>query len=366
MESIRNSSTNKILQNMNKKIESLEKTVIRYWAWFFLLLMLVIFSVIGQGFFSIRNFQNIIVGTSHLLIIALGWSFVLILGGMDLSVGYVMALVTIIVAKLMSIMYAQGYSETAILIIGLLVGAIISIIPGVVNGWLISRLKAPSFIVTLGIGGIARGLALVISGGMMIGNLPPLISAIGNSGIGYLLESGKIIFQRPENMFKAVQLWPFTLWPCLILLVITHFILSKTRFGRHVYAIGGNLEAAYRAGIPVAHQQTLVYILVSFLAGVSGLLYVMRFASAAPRSGDQLTLEAVAAVIIGGASLLGGKGTIAGALVGSLIIGTLRTGLVILGVQAYWQFAAVGLVVIAAVIIDQLPAYLRAQTKRKE
>jgi ribose/xylose/arabinose/galactoside ABC-type transport system permease subunit len=109
-----------------------------------------------------------------------------------------------------------------------------------------------------------------------------------------------------------------------------------------------------------------VYILVSFLAGVSGLLYVMRFASAAPRSGDQLTLEAVAAVIIGGASLLGGKGTIAGALVGSLIIGTLRTGLVILGVQAYWQFAAVGLVVIAAVIIYQLPAYLRAQTKRKE
>jgi ribose/xylose/arabinose/galactoside ABC-type transport system permease subunit len=149
-------------------------------------------------------------------------------------------------------------------------------------------------------------------------------------------------------------------------LVITHFLLSKTRFGRHVYAIGGNLEAAYRAGIPVAHQQTLVYILVSFLAGVSGLLYVMRFASAAPRSGDQLTLEAVAAVIIGGASLLGGKGTIAGALVGSLIIGTLRTGLVILGVQAYWQFAAVGLVVIAAVIIDQLPAYLRTQTRRKE
>ena len=113
--------------------------------------------------------------------------------------------------------------------------------PGLINGLLISRLKAPSFIVTMGIGGIARGLALVISGGMMIGNLPPLVGSIGNSGVAYLLESGELVFQRPAEMAKALQLWPFSIWPCLILLLVTYFILSQTRFGRHVYAIALDL-----------------------------------------------------------------------------------------------------------------------------
>jgi len=345
-------------------LTAIEKSVTRYWAWYFLLILLMFFSILGPGFLSLRNFQDIIVGSSHLLIVAIGWSFCLISGGMDLSVGYVMALVIVAVARLMNVMYALGVGEPVILAVGILLGISISIIPGWINGFLITRFKAPSFIVTLGMGGIARGLALVVSEGMMIGNLPPLIGRIGNSSFAYLLSTGEIVFKRPIEISKAIELWPFPMWPCLILVIVAYFMLSRTRFGRHVYAIGGKEEAAYRAGVPVDKQKMKVYIFSSFLAGLSGLLYILRFASAAPRAGDSLTLEAVAAVIIGGASLSGGYGSIAGSIVGVLIIGALRTGLVILGVQAYWQFVAVGVVVITAVVIDQFPMFSRRITRK--
>jgi ribose transport system permease protein len=145
----------------------------------------------------------------------------------------------------------------------------------------------------------------------------------------------------------------------VIVAAVCWFILSKTQFGQHLYAIGGNLEAAVRAGIPVQRTLILVYILAAVLAGVAGSLWAARFTSGAANAGETTTLMAIAAVVIGGASLFGGEGTIVGTIVGSLIIATIQFGLVILGVVPFWQYVAVGVVVIVAVIVDQFGRALK-------
>jgi predicted ABC-type sugar transport system permease subunit len=219
--------------------------------------------------------------------------------------------------------------------------------------------KVPAFISTLGIGVLIEGVALLISGGYPVVKQPAYLGMIGNSSILYFWPGhGVSFFKYPETATAAdipniLVILPTVVLLTIIVTAVIWFILAKTQFGQHLYAIGGNMEGAIRAGIPVQKTLIKVYILASILAGIAGVIWSTRFSSGAYNAGETTTMNAIASVVIGGASMFGGEGTIIGTIVGALIIATIQYGLVLLGVVPFWQFIAVGIVVIVAVIVDQ-------------
>lgn len=328
----------------------------RVWAWLFLMILIVFFSVMWPSFLTIRNFQNISINASETLIVALGQTFVIIAGGIDLSVGFVLGLVSVVAAVVMRALNEAGYPQGLILVVGIVAGLIAGFIPGLLNGVLIARLKAPPFIATLGILGVAKCAAFLLSGGQTVGRQPDIVRVLGNNYFVYFTpEQSPTWFNAPEGADLRNVLGVMTL-PLLIMIVtalIAHFVLSATRFGQHTYALGGNREAAKRAGINVNLHTIKLYVVCGLLAALAGLVWTMRFNSGSPIAGDALMLNSVAAVVIGGASLSGGEGNVLGTVVGSLIMAVLYTGLVMLNVPPFWQFGAVGVIIIIAVLVDQ-------------
>jgi predicted ABC-type sugar transport system permease subunit len=335
----------------------------RAWSWVFLLLLIAFFSLSAPGFFSIRNFQSVGVAASQNLIMALGQTFVIISAGIDLSVGYTMGLAAVVAALIMRDMQAAGITPWITLPVGMVAGILVSTTAGIVNGTIIARLKVPSFIVTLGMLGIARGFALILTGGPPVGGQPPAIGMLGNGYLLYYSPHAGVTFWDPPPLEAAqlrymVGLLPHAITLAVVMVIICHLVLSKTLFGQHTYAVGGNLEAARRSGIDVDMHLIKVYAVSGLLAGVAGLLYVARFTSGSANAGEPLLLDSIAAVVIGGASLFGGEGTIIGTVIGALIIAVLQIGFVIQGVNPFWQFVAVGAVIIMAVLIDQARIHL--------
>src|SRR5690242_5674217 len=335
----------------------------QFWAWLFLLTLVVFFSLTGQGFFSLFNFQSIGANMSIVLIMALGQTFVIILGGIDLSTGFVMGLSTV-VAALVMVSLGNSLALPLVVLAGLGAGAVAGLVAGTINGLLIARLGVPPFIVTLGMLGIARGIGFLLSGGLPVS---VQVQGLGQVGNGYLLyyhpQAGLSFLNPPPGLQGAdlrqvVGILPHPLTLMIILVLICHWLLSQTRFGQHTYAIGGNREAALRAGIPVQRHTIQVYMLSALLAAVAGVLYTTRFTNGAANAGDALLLDSIAAVVIGGASLFGGEGRISGTLIGALIIAVIQNGLVILAINPFWQFVAVGTVIILAVLVDQARARL--------
>lgn len=328
------------------------------WSWLFLLLLIIFFSITGQGFLNVFNLQTIGADMSLVLIMALGQTFVIISGGIDLSVGFVMGMASVASALVMSRM---GNSAPLFIVVlaGLAAGLLIGLIPGLVNGLIIARLRVPPFIVTLGMYGIARGTGFILSGGQPISVQRNGVGQLGNGYLLYLLPNGRFnFFQLPTTLqgirpSQIVQLLPYPLLLLVIVVLICVWLLSQTRFGRYTYAIGGNQEAARRAGIPVVRQIILIYLLSALLAALAGVLYTMRFSDGAADVGDPLLINSIAAVIIGGASLFGGEGNILGTVIGALIITIIQNGLIFLGIDPFWQFIAVGAVIILAVLVDQ-------------
>ncbi len=228
------------------------------------------------------------------------------------------------------------------------------------NGVIIAKLKVPAFIVTLGTSFIVRGVALLLSENTTVIGLPQGIRAYGNEALVYLIrgEGGGLYFLAPpevsgELLRRMDRVLPYPVIVTAIVVGIAMFLLHKTQFGRHTYALGGNMEAARRAGIPVDRRVIALYMLSAITAGIAGFLSTLRFTAGSAVIGDPLLLSSIAAVIIGGVSLFGGAGSIIGTVIGSLIIAVLTTGLVMLNVDAFWQFIVVGAVVIIAVLIDQ-------------
>jgi ribose transport system permease protein len=221
-------------------------------------------------------------------------------------------------------------------------------------------LKVPPFIATLGMGYVVYGLALVRAKGIQIAEQPPYLGPIGNGSILYYWPSHGVSFFKvpadalPADLAHITPILPNVVLVALVVAVVIWFILAKTQFGQHIYAIGGNIQAATRAGIPVQSTLTRAYILAAVLGGIAGVLWASRFTSGAANAAETGLLMAVAAVVIGGTSMFGGEGTIVGTVIGALIIATIQYGLVVLGMQPYWQYVAVGIVVIVAVIVDQL------------
>jgi len=333
------------------------------WAWLFLLALIVIFSITGQGFFSLFNFQSIGANMAIIMIMALGQTFVIIAGGIDLSTGFVMGMASVFGAMAMTSWIDPTTTPLPLVVlVGLVAGVGAGMVAGLINGWLIARLQVPPFIVTLGMLGISRGAGFLFSGGMPV---PVKVEGLGQLGNGYLLyyhANTGLTFLSPgpglsgADLRQLVGILPHPLTLMIVLVLICHWVLSRTKFGLYTYAIGGNREAALRAGIPVERHTISIYLLSASLAAMAGVLYNMRFTNGAANAGDALLLDSIAAVVIGGASMFGGEGTIIGTLIGALLIAVIQNGLVILAINPFWQFIAVGIVIILAVLVDRARA----------
>jgi ribose/xylose/arabinose/galactoside ABC-type transport system permease subunit len=334
------------------------------WPWVFFAVLVLIFSIASKmkndvNFLSVRSVQGILEYCVMILLVGLAETFIIITGGIDLSVGWTVGFASVIAAQVMQRLYAAGAPPIEVIGFGVLGGVLVAVLPGLLNGLLVAKVKVPSFIATLGVGTLVEGIALIRSGGYPVAKQPPYLGAIGN---GYLLRfwpgHGFHFFSIPKAATTAdlpdiISLIPIIVVIAVIVTFTCWFILAKTQFGQHLYAIGGNKEASLRAGIPVERTLIKVYILASVLAGITGIIWTSRFTSGAYNAGEPLTMTAIAAVVIGGASLFGGEGTIVGTIIGSLIIATIQYGLVILGVVPFWQYVAVGIVLILAVVVDQ-------------
>jgi len=336
--------------------------IARNWVLLFLLLLVTYFSIMGTNFFSLRNFNNILIASTVTLLLATGETFVIISGGIDLSIGFVMGFVAVSTATVMKHLYAKGtgYPELICILVGCIAGLLLGIIPGFVNGLLVARFRVPPFIATLGMYGIANGVAWKICEGFPVAYLPPVTGKIGNGFIAYYSsKAGFAWFHKPilterADILALKGLVPVSVLVVLILLVIFGFILSKTQFGHHTYAIGGNIDAAIRSGIDVPWHLIKVYIVSSFLASCAGALLVLRFTMGNHTQFSAThELFAIASVVIGGASLMGGVGKIQGTAIGVLLLSTLETGFVIVGIEVFYRYIAVGCILIFAVLIDQ-------------
>lgn len=335
------------------------RMVSRVWAWLFLGLLLAFFSLSAPGFFSVRSFQNIGINASETLIVALGQTFVIIAAGIDLSVGFVMGLVSVVAAVVMRSMHNAGYPQGVILVVGISAGLLVGFIPGLINGVLVAKLKAPPFIATLGMLGIAKCFAFLLAKGQTVGRQPPIVRELGNTYFVYIAPEQPLSFFKPPpdaDLRSVLGVMTLPLLVMIIAALVAHFVLTYTRFGQHTYALGGSRDASLRAGINVDLQTIKIYIVCALMASLAGLVWTMRFNSGSPIAGEALMLNSVAAVVIGGASLFGGEGKILGTVVGSLIMAVLYTGLVMLNVPPFWQFGAVGAIIIIAVLVDQAQA----------
>lgn len=344
-------------------------TLARSWAYLFLLAMVIFFSVTGPGFFSVNNFSNILVTSTLVALMAIGQTYVVITAGIDLSIGWTVGLASVISARSMRDLVNGGMDVPAAILLGVTLALLVALIPGLINGILVARIKVPPFIATLGMFGIVRGAAFLLTDGQqVIGNLPDtlrdVLRAIGNGSLLYFIPGqGLELFTRPTDLPPQVlrgvaSLLPYPVIITAIVVVVFAFILARTQFGRHTYAIGGNQDAAIRAGVNVKRHLIMVYILCAFTAGIAGVLHSFRYTAGAPQAGEAALLQSVAAVVIGGTSLFGGEGKVSGAVVGALIIGVLQTGLVILNIDPLWQFIVVGVVIIVAVLVNQVQATL--------
>jgi ribose transport system permease protein len=222
----------------------------------------------------------------------------------------------------------------------------------------VAKLRVPPFIATFSMYGITYGFAEIISGNVPVHNLPPVVGFIGHGYLLYYLNGKFFFFTKPDNLTaeelkQVVALAPNVVVIMVVFILVFAFILSKTRFGQHTYAIGGGMEAAKRSGINVPRHLIKIYMISSFFATLAGMVYTLKFVTGRADAGSARVLDAVSAVVIGGASLYGGSGTVWGTVVGVLIISTLEIGLVNLAIPTFNLYIAVGCILIFAVLIDQ-------------
>lgn len=310
---------NPTVQNKNIKI-----TLSKLSSIIGLLLLSGFLSVLSPRFLTYSNLFNVLRQTSLNAIIAVGMTFVILTWGIDLSVGSILAFSSAIAASLAH----NGTSAIVAILAGLAIGTIL----GLLNGLIITQGHIPPFIATLAMMTMARGATLIYSDGQPITGLGEGLYFIGN---GYV---GKI---------------PLPVIITIIALVVGHYILSQTRTGRYIYAVGSNEDAAKLTGINTKLTKTIVYAISGFTAALSGIIIISRLNSAPPTAGAGAELDAIAAVVLGGTSLAGGQGHIAGTFIGALIIGILNNGLNLLNVSSYYQQFAKGVVILIAVLLDR-------------
>jgi len=288
-----------------------------------LLVLCLILWILTPYFLTISNILNITQQTAINAIIAVGMTFVIITAGIDLSVGSIMAFAGVVLASALN----AGLPLPLALLAGLGVG----LICGIANGLLITYGKLPPFISTLGMMSVARGAALLYTDGRPISGFEENFRFLANGELLHI---------------------PMPVIIMIFIYLIAHFILSRTKLGRYTYAMGGNEEATLLSGVNVKFYKTIVYGLCGLLSGVAAIILTARLNSAQPIAGIMYELDAIAATVIGGTSLMGGEGRMSGTLIGALIMGVLRNGLNLLGVSSFVQQTVIGSVIIIAVLID--------------
>lgn len=309
-------------------------------AFFALIAIIAVFSFLSPYYFSVSNF---LIMSSHVAIygiLAIGMLLVILNGGIDLSVGSTLGLAGVVAGFLM-----QGVTLSAlgvvlyppIWVVVLLVCALGAFV-GLINGILIARFKVPAFVATLGVMYVARGFALLMTNGLTYNNLGGK-AELGNTGFDWL-------------GFNRLAGIPIGVVVLAVLALIISVVLNRSAFGRWLYSTGGNERAAELSGVPVKKVQVAVYMLSGICAAIAGLILSSQLTSAGPTAGTSYELTAIAAVVIGGAALTGGRGNIRGTLLGAFVIGFLSDGLVIIGISSYWQTVFTGAVIVLAVLLN--------------
>jgi len=308
------------------KSGSTGKILAKYGIYIAFAILFIILSISSESFLTATNMINILRQVSIIGIVAIGMSFVIITGGIDLSVGSIMALSAVVAAS-----FAQADSSYSIFI-PIITGVTVGLACGLINGVLVAKWKVAPFIATLGMMTAARGLAMVYTDGRPVIGLS---NTFNNIGSGYLLG-----LPLPVIAFVGI-------------VIIGIFILNFTVFGRHVSATGGNEQSAKLSGIRVTSVKISVYAIAGLLAGIGGMILSSRIMSGSPVLGQGYELDAIAAVVIGGTSLFGGVGSIIGTVVGVLIIGVMNNGLDLLNVSSYYQQILKGAIIVIAVLLDK-------------
>nr|WP_319474012.1 ABC transporter permease [uncultured Sphaerochaeta sp.] len=321
-----------------------------------LVLLVIVFTVLlnstrGINFLHPVNLMTIAKHVAITGIMAIGMTFVILTGGIDLSVGSIVGLCGMIAGGLINegiVLNMFGGTLYLHVPLVILVCLVLGTAIGGVNGLLITRLNVAPFIGTLGMMYIARGFANIRSGGATFPNLQGK-PELGNTGFP-ILGAGRFLGM------------PLSVWLMIVLMLITIYVAKKTPFGRHIYAIGGNQRAAELSGIQVKKVTTLVYMFSGFTSALVGLIIASQLVAAHPATGESYEMNAIAAAVLGGTSLSGGIGSIGGTIIGAFVIGVLSDGLVMLGVSEFWQNVIKGLVILAAVILDQTQQRINARS----
>ncbi|MBB3841814.1 ribose transport system permease protein [Runella defluvii] len=300
-----------------------------------LFVLCLIIGLLSDKFFTVSNFWNVLRQISVNICLSVGMTLVVLMAGIDLSVGSVLALCGAITAGLFKMgielpsqnLYI-GFTLLGASLAGVLTGALL----GFFNGFVITRFKVPSFVATLAMLTVARGLTMLWTKGFPISGLGEQFAYMGT------------------GWFLGV---PVPVWISAVVVALAVFLSDKTKLGRYIYAIGGNENASLLSGININKVKIIVYTIAGALAAVGGLMVTSRLDSAQPNAGTGYELDSIAAVVIGGTSLSGGKGSIWGTVLGAIIIGVLNNGLVLLNVSPFWQQVVKGFVILLAVIIDK-------------
>jgi len=326
------------------------------WVVIFLALEIAYFCFKSNGFASLNALQMLLFYGVLVFLLATAELFVIIAGGIDLSVGYILGFASIISIKIIARLMAWGMDPALALLLGAVVTLVVGLIPGLVNGWLVAYLKVPPFIATFSMLGVCHGISELLINGVVAMGLPQLASVIGSGRMFYIAPGGAVsLFQKPvvERGVKVLDIVPNIVVVTAIVVGIFAFILARSRFGRHVYALGGNMDTAIRAGIPVKRRLLAVYAISSFLASLGGIVYAFIYVTGKADAGASFLLDSIAAVVIGGASMFGGSGTVGRTMIGALIIAVLDLGLRMSGTPTFDKYILVGVILILAVMMER-------------
>lgn len=320
-----------------------------------LFLVVIYFSIMAPNFLSMANMVIMIKHVAIYAFLAIGMTFVIVTGGIDLSVGSVVGLAGMVAGGLLyKGLHLPMFGVTIyfhlpmVILLTLLVG----VLCGAFSGFLVTRFNVAPFIATLGMLYIARGAAMLLSDGK---TFPNLVGAeeLGNTGFPFL-GAGTIIGV------------PVSIWILVLLGLAAAYVAGKTPLGRHIYSVGGNERAAVLSGVRVNRVKMVVYMFSGFCSAIAGLIIASQLVASHPATGEMFELTAIAAAVLGGTSLAGGRGTIGGTIIGAFVIGVLGDGMVMMGVSSFWQMVIKGLVIVAAVVVDQFQRNLQAKAALAE
>ncbi|MDK4716618.1 ABC transporter permease [Rhizobium sp. CNPSo 4039] len=340
--SVTNITDKKPVSNGQRRSFSLVRLILEGRAFFALIVIIAVFSFLSPYYFSLSNFLTMASHVAIFGILAIGMLLVILNGGIDLSVGSTLGLAGCIAGFLMQGVTLSSFGVIlyppvwAVVVLTCILGGVV----GAVNGVLIAYLRVPAFVASLGVLYVARGIALLMTNGLTYNNLGGR-PELGNTGFNWL----------GFNRLAGVPIGVIVL---AVLAIICGIVLSRTAFGRWLYASGGNERAADLSGVPVKQVKIAVYVLSGICAAIAGLVLSSQLTSAGPNAGTSYELTAIAAVVIGGAALTGGRGTVRGTMLGAFVIGFLADGLVIIGVSAYWQTVFTGAVIVLAVLMNSI------------